>query len=122
MPAQQGITKLVFDRLGRGESPAEGRLDLDRELDAIQALLDVVEARPRCADTSSGCSISLRAAAAGCPSTASRCGRLRSPASPLTHRRGGMRSSSAWTVRRGISHYMKDMPPEWLAEAKASSG
>ena len=42
--AQQGITKLVFDRLGRGESPAEGRLDLDRELDAIQALLDVVEA------------------------------------------------------------------------------
>ena len=25
--AQQGITTLVFDRLGRGESPAEGRLD-----------------------------------------------------------------------------------------------
>ena len=96
--AQQGITKLVFDRLGRGESPAEGRLDLDRELDAIQALLDVVGGSAALCGHSSGCSISLRAAAAGCPSTASRCGRLRSPASPLTHRRGGMRSSSAWTV------------------------
>ena len=40
--ARQGITTLVFDRLGRGESPADGRLDLDRELDAIRALLDVV--------------------------------------------------------------------------------
>jgi pimeloyl-ACP methyl ester carboxylesterase len=65
--AQQGITTLVFDRLGRGESPAEGRLDLDRELDAIQAMLDVVGGSAALCGHSSGCSISLRAAAAGLP-------------------------------------------------------
>ena len=65
--AQQGITTLVFDRLGRGESPAEGRLDLDRELDAIQPLLNVVGGSAVLCGHSSGCSISLRAAAAGLP-------------------------------------------------------
>ena len=102
--AQQGITTLVFDRLGRGESPADGRLDLDRELDAIRALLDVVGGSAALCGHSSGCSISLRAAAAGCPSTASLCGRLRSTASPLRHRRGRTRSSSGWTPATPREH------------------
>jgi pimeloyl-ACP methyl ester carboxylesterase len=121
---QQGITTLIFDRLGRGESPAEGRLDLERELDAIQALLDIVEGSAVLCGHSSGCSISLRAAAAGLPING-----LALWEAPLA---GAAAYTQAWWDEVGrridagdaegaLSHYMKDMPPEWLAEAKASS-
>jgi hypothetical protein len=102
--AQQGITTLVFDRLGRGESPAEGRLDLDRELDAIRPCSTSSEARPRCADTPRAAPSRCAPPPRDCPSTASLCGRLRSPASPLTHRRGRMRSSSGWTPATPREH------------------
>jgi pimeloyl-ACP methyl ester carboxylesterase len=122
--AQQGITTLVFDRLGRGESPAEGRLDLDRELDAIQALLDVVGGSAALCGHSSGCSISLRAAATGLPVNG-----LALWEAPLA---GVAADTQAWSdeveqrmdagdPEGALSHYMKDMPPEWLAEAKTSS-
>ncbi|WP_216699321.1 alpha/beta fold hydrolase [Arthrobacter sp. H14] len=65
--AEQGVTTLVFDRLGRGESAAEGPLTLERELDAIAALLDVVGGPAVLCGHSSGCSISLKGAAAGLP-------------------------------------------------------
>ena len=37
--AEQGVAVLVPDRLGRGESTAEGRLDLDREVEALRAVV-----------------------------------------------------------------------------------
>ena len=122
--AQQGITTLVFDRLGRGESPAEGRLDLDRELDAIHALFDIVGGSAVLCGHSSGCSISLRAAATGLPVNG-----LALWEAPLA---GVAADTQAWSdeveqrmdagdPEGALSHYMKDMPPEWLAEAKTSS-
>ncbi len=50
--AGHGITTVVYDRLGRGESPAGGRIDLDRELTASTALIDLVGGRPRSTDGS----------------------------------------------------------------------
>ena len=122
--AQQGITTLVFDRLGRGESPAQGQLDLERELQAIQALLDIVGGSAVLCGHSSGCSISLRAAATGLPIDG-----LALWEAPFA---GVAADTQAWSdeveqrmdagdPEGALSHYMKDMPPEWLAEAKTSS-
>lgn len=121
--AQQGITTLVYDRLGRGESPANGQLGLDRELDAIRALLDVVGGSAVLCGHSSGCSIALYAAAAGLRITG-----LALWVAPLA---GTAAETQAWSdeverrmdagdVEGALGHYMKDMPPAWLAEAKAS--
>lgn len=121
--AQAGVTTVVFDRLGRGDSPASGRLDLDRELDAVAAVLDAAGGAAVLCGHSSGCSISLRAAAAGLPVLG-----LALWEAPLE---SGADATAAWAgefVRRldagdlegATEQYMKDMPPEWLAGAKAS--
>ena len=118
-----GVTTLVFDRLGRGESPADGPLGLDRELGTIQALLDLVGGSAVLCGHSSGCSIALRAAAAGLPITG-----LALWEAPLA---GVAADTQAWSdeverridagdLEGALGHYMKDMPPAWLAEMKAS--
>jgi pimeloyl-ACP methyl ester carboxylesterase len=121
--AEQGITTLVYDRLGRGESPANGQLGLERELGAIRALLELVGGTGVLCGHSSGCSISLYAAAAGLPIAG-----LALWEAPLA---GTAIETQAWSdeIERRIdagdfegatSYYMKDMPPAWLAEAKTS--
>lgn len=121
--AQEGVTTVVFDRLGRGDSPAAGRLDLDRELDAVAAVLDVAGGPAVLCGHSSGCAISLRAADRGLPVLG-----LALWEAPLE---SGADETAAWTaeIERRIDaddlegateHFMKDMPPEWLAGAKAS--
>lgn len=121
--AGHDVTTLVFDRLGRGESEAEGPLTLERELGAIAALLDVVGGSAVLCGHSSGCSISLKAAAEGLPVEG-----LALWEAPLA---GDPAETQEWSdeIERLIDagqlegakeHYMKDMPPEWLAGAKAS--
>jgi pimeloyl-ACP methyl ester carboxylesterase len=121
--ADLGVTAVVFDRLGRGESVAEGVLDLDRELTAIAAAIEVAGGRAVLCGHSSGCSLALRAAAAGLPVTG-----LALWEAPVA---GDAAETQAWAdeIERLIDagdtqgaqrHYMKDMPPEWLAGAEAS--
>lgn len=123
LAAQQGVTTIVFDRLGRGESPAEGVLDLHRELQAIRALIDVAGGRAVLCGHSSGCSIALAAAAAGMAVDG-----LALWEAPIGGTGGGAQAWSDEVERRidagdltgALEHYMKDMPPEWLAGLKAS--
>ncbi len=125
--AALGVTTLVFDRLGRGESPATGRLDLDRELAAVDAAIDVVGGKAALCGHSSGCAISLRAA--------TRPGAAGERVSALALWEAPLESTAEETqdwadeIERRIDacdlagateHFMKDMPPEWLAGAKAS--
>ncbi|MFE6970742.1 alpha/beta fold hydrolase [Isoptericola sp. NPDC057653] len=121
--ADAGTTTVVFDRLGRGDSPAPGRLDLDRELDAVAAAIDLAGGSAVLCGHSSGCAISLRAADRGLPVTG-----LVLWEAPLEL---GAEETRAWAAeieRRmdagdlegATEHFMKDMPPEWLAGAKAS--
>lgn len=123
LAAEHGVTTLVFDRVGRGESEADGPLTLERELDAIAALLDAVGGSGVLCGHSSGCSISLKAAAAGLPVEG-----LALWEAPLA---GDASDTQAWSDRieqlidaghleAAKEHYMKDMPPEWLEGAKAS--
>lgn len=121
--ADAGLTTVVFDRLGRGESPAEGRLDLDRELAAVAAMIEVAGGAAVLVGHSSGCSLSLRAADAGLPVTG-----LALWEAPLGDPAATARAWAdeierlldAGDHENAMRHYMKDMPPEWLAEMEAS--
>lgn len=121
--AAAGVQTVVYDRLGRGESPAEGRIDLDRDLAALAALIEVVGGSAVLCGHSSGCSISLIAAARGLAVT----GLVlwEPPFGPVD---GGAREWADEVERRiesgdlegALEHYMKDMPPEWLEGARQS--
>ena len=123
LAASSGIRTLVFDRLGRGESDATGLLDLDRELAALAALIEVVGGSAVLCGHSSGCSISLAAAARGL-----RVNGLVLWEAPFGPQDGGAREWAAEVDRRvdagdlesALEHYMKDMPPEWLEGARQS--
>lgn len=121
--AAAGLTTLVWDRLGRGESRADGRLDLTRELDAIAATIEVAGGAAVLCGHSSGCALSLAAADAGLPVIG-----LALWEAPLA---GTADETQAWSdeierlidtgdLEGATEHFMKDMPPEWLAGAKAS--
>ena len=115
--AELGLTTVVYDRLGRGESRAEGVIDLDRELAALEALIGTVGGRAALCGHSSGSSISLRAAAAGLAVDA-----LALWEAPLGPEGGEAKEWAAEVERRldagdhagAVEHYMKDMPPQFL--------
>lgn len=120
LAAQQGVQTLVYDRLGRGDSPADGDLTLDREIAAIAAAIDEVGGRAVLVGHSSGCSIALAAADAGLPVTA-----LALWEAPI----GQFGSGAAQFEADFLAHldagdfeaaqkeYMRDMPPEFLEGA-----
>ena len=121
--ADRGVAVLVPDRLGRGESAVEGSLDLDREVEALRAVVDAAGGRAALCGHSSGCAISLYAAAAGVPvdglvlweaPLSAPAARTREWVDGLEQRidAGELEAAQEW--------YMRDMPPEWLAGAKAS--
>jgi pimeloyl-ACP methyl ester carboxylesterase len=121
--AEAGVTTVAFDRLGRGDSAADGRLDLDRELEALRAVLDVAGGHAVLCGHSSGCSISLAAAARGLPVDG-----LVLWEAPVA---APAQSTAEWIdeferlldareLEAAQEWYMKDMPAEWLAGAKAS--
>jgi len=121
--AEQGVPSLVWDRLGRGESVADGLLDLDREFEAVAALVASAGGRAVLCGHSSGCAIGLAAAARGLGVAglvlwegplATPAGLVAAWATEFGRRldAGELEAAQEW--------YMKDMPPEWLAGAKAS--
>ena len=123
--AARGISTIVYDRLGRGESPATGRIGLDRELAALEALIDVAGGRAVLCGHSSGCTISLAAADRGLAVNG-----LALWEAPIGGTVGGVgpwvaeveRRIDAGDLEGALAHYMKDMPPEWLEEARHDPG
>ncbi len=118
-----GVSTLVHDRLGRGESPATGRIGLERELAAIEALIEVAGGNAVLCGHSSGCTISLAAANLGLPVAG-----LGLWEAPIGGIAGGAaawaaevdRLIAAGDLEGALAHYMKDMPPEWLEELRVS--
>jgi pimeloyl-ACP methyl ester carboxylesterase len=121
--AERGISTIVYDRLGRGESRVSGRIDLARELAALETLIDLSGGSAVLCGHSSGCTISLAAAAAGLRVTG-----LVLWEAPIGNIAGGAGPWAAEVDRRieagdlegALVHYMKDMPPEWLEGARTS--
>ena len=121
--AERGISTIVYDRLGRGESPATGRIDLARELAALETLIEIGGGSAVLCGHSSGCTISLAAAVEGLPVTG-----LALWEAPIGGTVGGAAAWATEVDRRieagdlegALAHYMKDMPPEWLEGARQS--
>lgn len=123
--AERGITTIVFDRLGRGESPADGVLDLDRELEAIAALIDVAGGSAVLCGHSSGGAIALASAVRGLPVSGIALWETPIAGDPSAAREWTvefLRRLDAGELEPALEWYMKDMPPEWLAGAKRSPG
>lgn len=123
--AELGLTTLVYDRLGRGDSRVDGPITLDRELAAVAAMIGAAGGDAALCGHSSGSAIALAAAAAGLPVSA-----LVLFEAPIGGIAGG---AAAWAeeFRRrlqageresALQWYMKDMPPEWFEGAKHSPG
>ncbi|MEV0245530.1 alpha/beta hydrolase [Nocardia sp. NPDC050712] len=115
--ARQGLTAIVYDRLGRGESQVDGRIDLARELEAVAALIDRAGGSAVLCGHSSGCSIALAAAVRGLAVDG-----LALWEAPLGPPDSGAREWAAEVERRidtgdlegAMRYYMKDMPPEFF--------
>ncbi|MCS5732958.1 alpha/beta fold hydrolase [Herbiconiux daphne] len=125
LAASRGLTTLTFDRLGRGESRdvADGPLDLDRELEALRAVIDVAGSLAVLCGHSSGCAIALRAADAGLPvmGLALWEGPLAAAAAATREWRDEFeRRLDSGDLAAAQEQYMRDMPPEWLEGAKNS--
>ncbi len=121
--AERGLTTVVYDRLGRGESPAAGRIDLDRELAAISALIERAGGGAVLCGHSSGCWISLAAAAAGLPVSGLVLWEAPGSESGGSNARWIAeveRRMDAGDLEGALRHYMKDMPPEWFEGARHS--
>jgi pimeloyl-ACP methyl ester carboxylesterase len=123
LAAAMGIATIEYDRLGRGANRVTGRIDLDRELEAVAALIEAIGGRAVLCGHSSGCSIALAAAVRGLPVAG--LALWEAPMDPATT------GVQAWVdeVGRRIDagdlegaqlHFMKDMPPEFLEGAKTS--
>jgi pimeloyl-ACP methyl ester carboxylesterase len=121
--AEHGLTAVVFDRLGRGDSPADGVLDLDRELHALSAVIDAGGPPAVLVGHSSGAALALCAADAELPVAG-----LLLWEAPLAAPADDV---AAWITefeRRldaedyvgATEQYMKDMPPQWLEGMRAS--
>lgn len=123
LAAEAGLTTIVFDRLGRGESPADGALTLGRELAAVEAMIEVAGGSAALCGHSSGCTIALAAANAGLPVTG-----LVLWEAPLGDEAEKVRGWVARFEQRldaedyvgATETYMEDMPPEWLDGMRAS--
>lgn len=122
LAAGHGLSTVVYDRLGRGESEVSGAgpIGLDRELAALRALMDLLGGRAALCGHSSGCSISLAAAANGLPVTA--LALWEAPIAPVGTVAAWIgeveRRMDAGDLDGALAHYMKDMPPEWLEESR----
>jgi pimeloyl-ACP methyl ester carboxylesterase len=121
--AEHGLTAVVYDRLGRGDSPADGVLDLDREISALGAVIDAAGLPAVLVGHSSGSAIALAAADVEQPVAG-----LLLWEAPLA---GTLEDVAGWIAefeRRldaedyvgATEQYMKDMPPQWLEGLRAS--
>ncbi len=119
---ERGVRAVVYDRLGRGDSQAEGDLTLERELAAVAAAIDAVGGSAMLVGHSSGCSIALAAVDAGLPVTA-----LALWEAPFWQFEGGaaaferdfLRHLDVGDLEAAQVEYMRDMPPEFLEQARA---
>ena len=115
--AEKGFTTLVYDRVGRGESSRGGTVTIERELAAIASLVNEVGGSAVLCGHSSGCSLSLFAAANGLPVAGLALWEapLAPPDSGASELADELRALLATGHRdSALDLYMRDMPPEIL--------
>lgn len=127
--ADRGFTVINYDRRGRGESgpvkPEDAGSELQREIDDIAALIDMLGGEAHVFGNSSGGAIALWAANEGLPIR-----RLALWEVPFAVDDDGGAAAENVIELRGritagdkegaVEYFMKDMPPAWLEGAKSS--
>ena len=122
--AEAGFDVINYDRRGRGESTDTLPFSVDREVEDIAALIELAGGSAALFGSSSGGALCLWAAAAGLPVS-----KLVLWEVPLSLEGEG--DGGEWLIGlqqriaqgdRGaaVEFYMRDMPAQWLAAAKAS--
>jgi pimeloyl-ACP methyl ester carboxylesterase len=121
--AGSGFTAITYDRRGRGESGDTLPYDVDREVEDIRALLDVVGGSAALYGSSSGAVLCLWAAA-----TLPGVTKLVLWEPPLdvesdgSENLAGLQKRLAAGDREGtVAFFMRDMPPQWFEGAKNSA-
>jgi pimeloyl-ACP methyl ester carboxylesterase len=121
--AERGFTAVHYDRRGRGETTSAAIGPVERELEDVAALIDRVGGGAALFGHSSGGAIALLAAHRGLD--VSRVAVFEVPLPPSRSRQSdAYRDDLVDLVNAGdheaaTEFFMKDMPPEWLAAAKA---
>jgi len=121
--ATHGISTVVYDRIGFGESSGYAPITLAREIAGLQALLDRVGGSAVLCGHSSGSAIALHAATTGLPVTGLALWEV-----PII---GTTERARTWATEfmtfldaedhtGAIEYYTKDMPPDFKADLKAS--
>jgi len=123
--AAHGFQASFHDRVGRGDSAAQGPISLDRELAAIGAIADELAGPVVLVGHSSGCAIALLAAR-----VVNRLAGLVLWEGPFGQFEGGApawwgkvdEDMAAGRLEGAVADYMVGMPPEWLEAVKRSPG
>ncbi|MDN4640913.1 alpha/beta hydrolase [Agreia sp. PsM10] len=125
--ADQGFSVINYDRRGRGESEDTLPYAVEREVDDIAALFDVLGGPAALYGNSSGGALALWAAAT--PGVGERITKLALFEVPLTLEGEGDDGLELRTIDdlvesgdRGavVEYFMRNMPPQWLEGAKSS--
>jgi pimeloyl-ACP methyl ester carboxylesterase len=124
--AERGFTAVHYDRRGRGETVSDHIGPVELELEDVAALIDRVGGVAALFGHSSGGAIALLAAHRGLD--VSRAAVFEVPLPPSrarqsdAYRDGMVDLVNAGDLEAATEFFMKDMPPEWLAAAKAGPG
>lgn len=121
--ATRGVTTVVYDRIGFGESSGSAPVTLAKEISVLRAILEQVGGSAMLCGHSSGSAIALYAATVGLPVTGLALWEV-----PLI---GTAEKVGSWAADfielldakdhvGAIEHFTKEMPPEYKAELQAS--
>ena len=124
--AERGFTAVQYDRRGRGETVSDHIGPVERELEDVAALIDRVGGSAALFGHSSGGAIALLAAHRGLDVTRAAVFEMPLPPNGAREsdefRDGLVDLVNAGDLEPATEFFMKDMPREWLAAAKAGSG
>jgi pimeloyl-ACP methyl ester carboxylesterase len=122
--AAEGFTVVNYDRRGRGDSTDTQPYAVEREIEDLAAMVDAAGGSAAVFGNSSGSALCLHGAAAGLPIT--HIALWEPPFALKAEGDGGaflagLQDRIAAGDRVGtVEYFMSDMPPEWVAGAKAS--
>jgi len=121
--ASHGLTTVVYDRVGLGESTGAAPITLAKEIAALRAVFDFVGEPAVVCGHSSGSAIALHAATSGLPVTGLALWEvpvIGKAEEVQTWADGFTKLLEAGDHRGAMDYFVQDMPPKFVAKLRAS--